>query len=165
MALFDSPDEALAEVSRDLENGFADVFLGVEDGAEGARAAGPFANTAIGADGISVVAWEWTVEQVGPLPGVEPLQGTPATHKVVTIRGVTIIDGRRPTPRYARYIDWLALYADLGAVTIARPAVDHRLDIERNVPHPVDAKSAAALAKKTKKGKKGKKTKKGKKAG
>src|SRR5262245_45476551 len=102
--LFDAPDDAISAVSEDLAEGFKDIFVGIEEGAAGARAVGPFRNLPIGADSISVVAWEWKVQHIGSLPGPH---GTPPTSLTVTMRGVTIIDGRRDTPRYVRYIDWL----------------------------------------------------------
>src|SRR3954453_18038088 len=51
-----------------------------------------------------------------------------------------VIDGRGADPHFSRYIDWLALYAELGAVTIARPPVDDRrsLPVEDNVPFPAE---------------------------
>jgi hypothetical protein len=53
---------------------------------------------------------------------------------------MTAIDGRRGEPQYSRYIDWLGLYADLGAVTIARPPVEDRSDLpdKGHLPYPVD---------------------------
>ena len=77
---------------------------------------------------------------------VGPLQGTPATGREVTMRGVTVIDGRGADPQFSRYIDWLALYAELGAVTIARPPVDDResLPVEDNVPFPAEPNDAGS---------------------
>lgn len=126
MPLFDVV-ETIQVVSRDLTGGFEGIFEGMDD----LHAVGVFADEEVGADGVSVLAWEWPVRHVGSL------QGTPATGRELTLRGVTIVDGRGDEVLFSRYIDWLALYAELGAVTIARPAVDDRSEIHGNVPHPV----------------------------
>jgi hypothetical protein len=129
MPLFETSDEALTEVIQDLTTGFEGVFETVED----VRAVGVFTDEAVGtvSEVASVLAWEWTVQHVGPL------QGTPATLKELTVRGVTVIDGSGPRLTFSRYIDWMGLYAQIGAVTIARPPVDDRHKIEGNVPHDV----------------------------
>jgi hypothetical protein len=126
MPLFNISD-AVQAVLQDLNVGFDGIFKGVED----PKPAGVFADVEVGADGVSVLAWEWKVRHVGSL------QGTPATGKTLTIRGTTVIDasdGGEPT--FARYIDWLALYAQIGAVTIARPPVRSRARIRGNVQFP-----------------------------
>jgi hypothetical protein len=126
MPLFDLP-ETIRVVDEDVRAGFDGVFEAMDD----LRPVGPFVDAEIGADGVSVLAWEWSVRHVGSL------QGTPATGRELTLRGVTIVDGRGSEVLFSRYIDWLALYAELGAVTIARPPVDDRSLIHGNVPHPV----------------------------
>jgi hypothetical protein len=131
-------EQALEEVGADLETGFEGIFAVNTEVDEPLSPVGVFARVPIGADDVAVMAWEWQVRHVGPL------QGTPATGREVTMRGVTVIDLRDGDDhQYSRYIDWLALYADLGAVTIARPPVDDRSDLpdETNVPHPVDPES------------------------
>lgn len=128
MPLFDVND-AIGAVSRDLAEGFGGIFEATDD----VRAVDVFAEEAVGtmSDSVSVLAWEWPVRHVGSL------QGTPATGRDLTVRGVTVIDGRGDELLFSRYIDWLALYAELGAVTIARPPVDDRNAIPGNVPFPV----------------------------
>jgi hypothetical protein len=121
-----SVDEALDAVSNDLNEGFGGIFEGIDR----VRAVGVFAEEAVGADRVSVLAWEWPVRHVGSL------QGTPATGRELTLRGLTVIDAR-DGELFSRYIDWLALYAELGALTIVRPPVDDRSAIPDNVPHPV----------------------------
>ena len=81
---------------------------------------------------VSVLAWEWGVRHVGSL------QGTPATQRDVTLRGMTVVDDRSGERLLSRYIDWLGLYAELGALSIARPLVEDRKAIEDNVPHNVE---------------------------
>ena len=129
MPLFATSDDALTEVIQDLTSGFEGVFQTVED----VHAVGVFTDEAVGtvSEVASVLAWEWQVLHVGPL------QGTPATLKELTVRGVTVIDGSGPRLMFSRYIDWMGLYAQMGAVTIARPPVDDRHKIEGNVPHDV----------------------------
>jgi len=129
MPLFASVDDALTEVTQDLTTGFEGIFDTVED----VRAVGVFMDEAVGteSDVASVLAWEWQVRHVGPL------QGTPATLKDLTVRGMTVIDGSSGRLMFSRYIDWMGLYAQIGAVTIARPPVDDRHKIEGNVPHDV----------------------------
>jgi hypothetical protein len=138
MPLFDEAQHALQATFQDLNLGFEGIFRGVGDGVDGPKAVGPFEQDAVGADGISVMAWEWEVEHIGSFP--DDL-GIPATHQTVTLHGVTIIDGRhdRNDPQFARYIDWLGLYAQLGAVTFARPPVDDREVIRDNRPYPDDS--------------------------
>jgi hypothetical protein len=122
--------EAHSAVLEDLKSGFERIFQEVEP----LRAVGLFADESVGADNFTVLAWEWPVQHIGHL------QLTPATGKTLTIRGVTLIDDRGPERVFSRYIDWLALYAEIGAVTIARPPVDSREDLpeDDNVPFPED---------------------------
>jgi hypothetical protein len=133
MPLFDM-ETTQAIIMEDLEAGFRGIF----DALDRPSPVGVFAETEVGADDVSVLAWEWRVRHVGSL------QGTPATGREVTVRGVTVIDGRGSDPQFSRYIDWLALYAELGAVTIARPPVDDRsrLPAEDNVPFPAELAEA-----------------------
>lgn len=146
MPLFEDVERALHAVSQDLADGFAGIF----DGQGGVLPVGRFAEEAVGtvSDTVSVLAWEWPVRHVGPL------QGTPATHRELTLRGVTVIERRSSVIDrgdtviereeteadgnllFSRYIDWLALYAELGALSIARPQVDDRRSIPENVPFP-----------------------------
>jgi hypothetical protein len=134
MPLFETIEEALEAVRDDLGEGFRGIFVPVDDETEALTAVGVFADEPVGADLVSVIAWEWRVSHDGRL------QGTPATGAKVTMRGLTVIDGREGEQQFSRYIDWLALYADLGAVTIARPPVDDRSELPAgdNFPHPVD---------------------------
>jgi len=128
MPLFNESD-ALSQVTQDLNTGLGEIF----EGTDVVRAVDVFADEPVGtvSEAASVVAWEWPVVHVGHL------QGTPPTGKAVTIRGITVIDGRSGELLFSRYIDWLGLYAQIGAVTTARPLVDDRRDIPENVPHPV----------------------------
>jgi len=148
MPLFEDVERALREVSQDLAHGFSGIF----DGPDGVLPVGRFAEEAVGtvSDTVSVVAWEWPVVHVGPI------QGTPATNRELTLRGVTVIERRKTVIErgdtevegeetdgdgsdellFSRYIDWLALYAELGALSIARPQVDDRHAIPENVPFP-----------------------------
>jgi len=154
MPMFEDPHDAVLAVSLDLTTGFAGTFAGPEE----VTPVGRFRDQAVGtlsdlpSDLLSVVAWEWPVEHVGPLQGIS------ATHRNLTLRGVTVIErainvtGREETVLtegegegeietelvFSRYIDWLALYAELGAITIARPQVDDRTNLPENVPHDVD---------------------------
>ena len=133
MPLFEV-DQALEAVKEDLTVGFRDIFQSAGDGP---TAVGVFADRPIGtepgteSDTVSVVAWEWDVIHAGSL------QGTPRTARQLTMRGVTVIERAEEGLVYWRYIDWLALYAGLGAVTIARPVVDDREGLA-NVPFPID---------------------------
>jgi hypothetical protein len=130
MPLFNDPNDAVDAVRRDLETGFSDILQ--PNGP--LNPVGKFSDVAIGSgnDEISVLAWEQPVIHVGSL------QGTPPTGKELILRGVTIIDGNGGDPLYSRYIDWLALYADIGAITIARPAVEDRFAIAGQVDEPVE---------------------------
>jgi hypothetical protein len=138
MPLFDTVEEALQAVAEDLAEGFGGMFREVEP----VRPVGVFAEQAVGAlpspDAderaalVSVLAWEWPVHHVGSI------QGTPATLRDVTLRGMTVIDERSGERLFSRYIDWLGLYAELGALSIARPLVEDRKAIEDNVSHDVD---------------------------
>lgn len=128
MPLFESVDEALLAVAEDLAEGFGSIFREVEP----LRPAGVFAEQSVGASLVSVLAWEWPVHHVGSI------QGTPATLRDVTLRGVTVIDELSGERLFSRYIDWLSLYAELGALAIARPPVEDRKAIEDNVPHDID---------------------------
>jgi hypothetical protein len=134
MPLFETVDDALAAVRQDLMQGFEGIFVPLDDPSEALSPVGVFADDTVGAEDVSVMAWEWRVVHAGPL------QGTPATGIELTIRGMTAIDGRRGEPQFSRYIDWLGLYADLGAVTIARPPVEDRSDLpdKGHLPYPVD---------------------------
>lgn len=136
MPLFESVDETLHAVAEDLTEGFGSIF----EEREPLRPVGLFENELVGTmpdaeSGVSLVAvlaWEWPVRHVGYL------QGTPATLRDVTLRGMTVIDDRGDGRQLARYIDWLGLYAELGALSIARPLVEDRKAIEDNVPHDVE---------------------------
>jgi hypothetical protein len=143
MPMFDEVESAVAAVADDLAQGFGGIFEGRSD----LVPVGRFAEEVVGtiSETVSVVAWEWPVTHVGPI------QGTPATGRELVMRGVTVIEreetvvGRREDVVdggagdlvFSRYIDWLALYAELGAVTISRPQVDDRSGLPENQPHPV----------------------------
>src|SRR5262245_8511800 len=119
MPIFEGTGDAIGEINEDLKAGFGEVFETIED----ARAVGVFADRSIG-DGadtgnqVSVVAWEWQVRHMGYLNYLAP------TGKEVTMRGVTVVDESTGERLYSRYIDWLQLYAELGAVAMVRPPVD-----------------------------------------
>jgi hypothetical protein len=49
-------------------------------------------------------------------------QGVPATDRVVTIRGTTVVDHSGPEPLFHRYVDWLDVMAQLGLTANMRPA-------------------------------------------
>jgi hypothetical protein len=146
MPMFDDAFSAVQAVAQDLSKGFKDIFEEVTE----LTAVGLFAQEAVGtvSEALSVVAWEWPVVHVGSIQGIS------ATGRSVTLRGVTVIelasavierereenfvDEGEGDLMFSRYIDWLGLYAELGAVTIARPQVDDRSNIPDNVPHDVD---------------------------
>jgi hypothetical protein len=143
MPLFEDVERALEAVSEDLAHGFSGIFEGSDD----LRPVGRFAEEAMGtvSDTASVLAWEWPVVHVGMI------QGTAATNRELTLRGVTVIERRETVVSrgdkvidgdndsellFSRYIDWLALYAELGALAIGRPQVDDRSSVPENVPFP-----------------------------
>lgn len=129
--------EALVdEVRSDLVGAFDGIF---ETEGRGFETLEPFVERLVQGDGVSVLAWVWHVRHVGPIRRAVPerppdppdmdtldVQFIPATERSATIHGVTVIDESGGEAIFTRFIDWLGLYAELGAVTMARPLVDER---------------------------------------
>ena len=120
------------EVESDLVAAFDGVFATEERGFETLE---PFVERLVQSDGVSVLAWTWQVRHVGPVrQAVEDPRGSdtvealfiPTTNRSATIHGITVIDESSGEAIFTRFIDWFGLYAELGAVIMARPVVAER---------------------------------------
>lgn len=127
--------DLVEEVRADLTEGFVEIFEEVG----GFSVLSPFEDVLVQSGAVSVLAWAWNVRHVGPIPRTlpdqppppediltVPVQFIPATERVLTINGVTVVDERSDSPTFHRFIDWFGLYGALGAITMARPPVDER---------------------------------------
>ena len=78
-----------------------------------------------GAANKTAVLWRWAGKHV------EEFQGVIATGKIVTIRGVTMVDhdDKLPQPVFERYVDWLDLFNQLGIGLSLRTPIDRFTDV------------------------------------
>jgi hypothetical protein len=70
-------------------------------------------------DGSNTVAVPWTWHGMN-----EGLLGLAATHREVTLRGVTVLTERGPDLMCQRYVDWLPALQQAGIVLFTRPIVE-----------------------------------------
>lgn len=77
------------------------------------------ARTIDGRRGRTAVEWSYRGQHVGTLAGIRP------TDRVVTVRGVTIVEQRdgKP-PLFRRYVDWSEVMGALGVTATFRPTFD-----------------------------------------
>jgi len=68
------------------------------------------------AGSVVVVPWTWHGENEG-------LLGLAATHREVTLRGITIVSEQGPELLCQRYVDWLPALQQAGIVLFTRPIV------------------------------------------
>ena len=78
---------------------------------------------AITGGALTAVEWAFHCKHIAPFAGI------PATNRVVTIQGVTIVRVRGAKTTYRRYVDWAGLMAELGVSASFRPAFEKMEDI------------------------------------
>lgn len=104
-------------VATDVRLGLGDAF---DLSTEGLQPLDSFAasDEPIASSAHDVLAWQWEGRHIGTLAGVPP------TGRSVVVQGVTIVDHRGDEPWFHRFVDWLGVFDQLGAVLVTRPAVD-----------------------------------------
>ena len=78
----------------------------------------------------TAVLWRWAGQHEAEF------QGVIATHKVVTIRGVTMVDHDPKTtqqPMFERYVDWLDLFNQLGIGLSLRTPIDKFVEVTKGM--------------------------------
>jgi hypothetical protein len=82
----------------------------------------------IGDDVVAAVPWEYDCSHTGDFQGVFP------TGRPMRIEGLTIVDQRGDQPAFTRYIDWTAVFGQLGMTVSTRVAVgedEYRFGLDR----------------------------------
>jgi hypothetical protein len=100
-------------VAEDVSDGLAAMF---EARDEGFVVREPF-EEGIGDDKLAAVPWSYTCAHVGDFRGVLP------TGRTMRIDGVTIVDRRGGEDVFVRYVDWAAVFGQLGMTVSTRVAV------------------------------------------
>lgn len=117
MAFFEADDEIVHLVADDVTAGLGGVFEPTEGGGlMPLDSFGPL-DAPIASDTHAALPWQWQGAHVGEIAGI------PATGTDVVLRGVTIIDRSGDDVLFHRFIDWLDVLQQLGAVLVGRPVV------------------------------------------
>ena len=115
-------DERAAQIVRD------DVEIGLGQSFKSERGVDIIDATLTNGDATAVV-WVFECEHVGMFQGLKP------KNKMVTMRGVTIVDHAAENgPLLQRFVDWSEVMADLGMFANYRPTIatsrEHKLAAE-----------------------------------
>jgi hypothetical protein len=107
---------AITATQADINAGLAGPF---EVDTDSFKVESSFSDPPMQNDRFAAVPWSVTATHVGPFVGLEP------TNRVVVIEGVTIVtlraDDDQTPPEFQRYVDWSAVFGQLGVVMTGRP--------------------------------------------
>jgi hypothetical protein len=115
--------EIIQLVGEDITEGLRAMF----EPTEGFRVRDAF-EEGIGDDVVAAVPWEYECAHTGDFQGVFP------TGRAMRIEGLTIVDQRGEQPAFIRYIDWAAVFGQLGMTVSTRVALDeeeYRFGLDR----------------------------------
>ena len=110
------PNDLHELVDRDVSDGLVDAFQRTE----GLGSLDTFGtlDEPISSGTHDVLPWQWAGRHMGSLAGIPP------TGRDVVVRGVTIVENRDGELVYHRFVDWLGVFEQLGAMLVTRPAVE-----------------------------------------
>jgi hypothetical protein len=115
-------EDAFAAAQEDIVGGLSPAFEPVDDDdGNGFEQSKHFRDMTTIADEngeVAAVVWTYRCRHVDWFGTVPP------TGEVLTIRGTTVVDNRGGETLFHRYVDWLAVYGDLGYTLYQRQMVD-----------------------------------------
>ena len=120
MAFFeaDDRDEIVRLVADDVAAGLGGVFQPTEGGGLMPLDSLESLGAPIASDTHAALPWQWQGTHVGEIAGIPP-----TGREDVVVRGVTIVDRTGDDILFHRFIDWLDVLQQLGAVLVGRPVV------------------------------------------